>query len=139
VKNLSTIFVFTLCLFLIGCTSGNQVSGRSLKSANRSVSRIKDRLPTEKRIEFEISYWAIRDFFKDKKEFLDAVDGKTPEELIIQGKEVFQQRKSAGFREYEKYNNWDQMITQFTQERIDQDKLHKKTDTRRNGSVLYKL
>lgn len=138
-KKLSTIFVFTLCLFLIGCTKGNQVNGRSLKSANRSVSRIKDRLPAEKRIEFEISYWAIRDFFKDKKEFLDAVDGKTPEELILQGKEVFQKRKSAGFREYEEYNNWDQMITQFTQERIDQDKLHKKTDRRSNGSILYEL
>ncbi len=137
-KSLSTIFVFTLCLFLIGCTKGNQVNGRSLKSANRSVSRIKDRLPTEKRIEFEVSYWAIRDFFKDKKEFLDAVDGKTPEELILQGKEVFQKRKSAGFREYEKYNNWEQMITQFTQERIDQDK-HRKTDPRQNGSVIYEL
>jgi len=137
-KIISTVFVFSMCLFLIGCTKGNQVSGRSLKSANKSVSRIKDRLPTEQRIEFEVSYWTLRDAFKDKEEFLDKVGGQTYEEVIELGKGIFQQRKNDGFREYDKYNNWDQMITQFAQERIDQDK-HKKVDDRRNGSVLYKL
>jgi len=137
-KIISTVFVFSMCLFLIGCTKGSEVSGRSLKSANKSVSRIKDRLPTDQRIEFEVSYWTLRDSIKDKKEFLNTVGGKTHEELIELGKEVFQQRKNDGFREYDKYNSWDQMITEFTQERLDQDK-HKKIDNRRNDSVIYKL
>lgn len=137
-KIISTVFVFSMCLFLISCSSGNQVSGRSLKSANRSVSRIKDRLPTEQKIEFEISYWALHDSIKDKSEFLDTVDGKTPEELIELGKNVFQHRKNAGFREYDHYDNWDQMITEFVQERFDQNK-RKKVDNRRNESVIYKL
>ena len=63
---------------------------------------------------------------------------KTHEELIELGKGVFQQRKNDGFREYDKYGSWDQMITQFTQERLDQNK-HKKTDNRRNDSVIYNL
>lgn len=137
-KIISTVFVFSMCLFLIGCSKGSQVSGRSLKSANKSVSRIKDRLPTEQRIEFEVSYWTLRDSIKDKEEFLDTVGGKTHEELIELGKEVFQQRKNAGFRKYDQYNSWDQMITQFAQERIDQNK-NKKIDKRPNSSVLYKL
>lgn len=139
-RGLSTTLVFIICVTLIGCTSGNQINARSLKTANRSVSRIKDRLPTELRIEYEVSYWTLRDSIKDKEEFLDTVDGKTPEEMIVLGKDIFQQRKNSGFRNYEHYSSWDQMITRFTQERIDQNRSLKKSPRQpRNGSVLYKL
>lgn len=136
----STFIVFFICALLLGCTSGNQVSGRSIKSANKSVNRIKSRLPTEKRIEFEISYWTLRDSIKDKKEFLNTIGGKTHEELIILGKNIFQQRKNEGFRAYEEFSSWDQMIAKYTQERIDQSK-YNKSERRRgnNDSILYKL
>ena len=65
------------------------------------------------------------------------MDGKTPEELTALGKEIFQERKNAGFVKYEQYNNWDQMITQFAQERIDQNR-HVKPE-KGNGSLMYKL
>ena len=135
----STFIVFFICALLLGCTSGNQVSGRSIKSANKSVNRIKSRLPTEKRIEFEISYWTLRDSIKNKGEFLDTISGKTPEELIVLGKEVIKKRKNEGFKTYDEFNSWDQMIAKYTQERIDQSK-HKKS-TRRGGdtSILYNL
>lgn len=138
-KIISTVTVFILCLLLMGC-GGSEVSGRSLKSANRSVSRIVKRMPADsiQRIEFEVSYWTLRDSIKDRSEFLDTVGGKTPEGLVGLGKEVFQARKNAGFKDYDQYNNWDHMITVFVQERLDQKK-HKKTETRRNGSVTYKL
>ena len=136
---LSTVFVFIMCALLLGCSKGSEINGRSLKTANRSVSMIKDRLPTEQRIEFEVSYWTLRDSIKNKDEFLSTVDGKSADELIILGKEVFENRKNAGFKNYDQYNIWDQMIAKFTQERIDQNK-HKKSDSRdRNNSVLYKL
>jgi hypothetical protein len=135
----STTLVFIACVTLIGCTSGNQINARSLKTANRSVNRIKDRLPTEQRIEFEVSYWTLRDSIKDKKEFLDTVDGKTPEDLIALGKDIFQQRKNAGFKSYDRYSNWDQMITFFAQERIDQGRSSKANRPPQNGSVLYSL
>ena len=136
---LSTVFVFVMCVFLIGCSGGPEVSGRSLKSANKSVARIKDRLPTEKRIEFEVSYWTLRDSIRDRDEFLDTVGGKNVEELIVLGKEVFQQRKDSGFKDYGQYSSWDQMIATFTQQRINQNR-RKKPDPRDAGnSVLYKL
>jgi len=136
---LSTIFVFIMCAFLIGCSGGPEVSGRSIKSANKSVARIKDRLAPEQRIEFEVSYWTLRDSIRNSDEFLDTVGGKNVEELIILGKEVFQQRKDAGFKDYEQYSNWDQMIAKYTQQRIDQGK-RKRPDPRDKGnSVLYNL
>ena len=136
---LSTAVIFIICASLAGCTSGNQINARSLKTANRSVSRIKNRLPTETRIEFEVSYWTLRDSIKDKGEFLKAVDGKTPEDIIVLGKDVFEQRKNAGFKSYVQYNNWDQMITRFSQERIEQSRISKPAGQPRNGSVMYNL
>jgi len=136
---LSTALVFIICFSLIGCTSGNQINARSLKTANRSVNRIKNRLPEELRIEFEVSYWTLHDSIKDKNNFLDTVDGKTPEEIIELGKDVFQNRKNAGFQDYLQYSSWDQMITKFTQERIEQGRNTKSTPSRHNGSVLYSL
>lgn len=136
---LSTVFVFIMCAFLMGCSGGPEVSGRSIKSANKSVARIKDRLPVEQRIEFEVSYWTLHDSIRDRDEFLDAVGGKTVDELIVMGKEVFQQRKDSGFKDYDQYTSWDQMIAKYTQERIDQNR-HKKPDPRDKGnSVLYTL
>ncbi len=137
---LSTAFIFAICISLMGCTKGNQINGRSLKTANRSVSRIKDHLPTELRIEFEVSYWTLRDSIKNKKDFLNKVDGKTPEELIELGKEIFQQRKNAGFKSYVQYSSWDQMIAHFTQERINQNRHSKPAKTHsQNENILYKL
>lgn len=123
----------------MGCMGGDQINARSLKSANRSVSRIKNRLPTELRIEYEVSYWTLRDSIRDKDEFLDTVNGKNPDELIVLGKEVFQERKNSGFKSYVQYNNWDQMITHFTQKRIDQGRNKKTTRPPQNGSVIYSL
>jgi AICAR transformylase/IMP cyclohydrolase PurH len=102
---------------------------------------LKERLPLDQRIEFEVSFWTVRDEIRNNKEFLDAIDGKTPEQLIEQGKELFMKRKAAGAKDYEQFANWDQMIAQYTQERIDQNR--KKTpderDKKNPHSVTYKL
>jgi len=47
------------------------------------------------------------------KKFLDVVDGKTPEEIIAIGKEIYQERKAAGFKGYEEYSSWEEMIAKF--------------------------
>jgi hypothetical protein len=138
---ISTVFAFIMCLSLLGCSSGSEINARSMKTATRSVSMIKNRLPTEKRIEFEISFWAMRDAHKKKSEFLSIVDGKTADEMIELGKENFQQHKNDGFEKYTQYASWDQMIATFTQERIDQSRRKKPSKDRKAGnpSVLYSL
>ncbi len=135
----SISLVLLLTASMMGCSGGDQINGRSLKTANRSVSFIKERLPNEKRIEFEVSYWTLRDSIKNNEEFLDKVDGKRPDELIELGREIFQQRKSAGFSDYQKFNSWEQMITEFTQQRLDQNRSNRPADRDKMNNVLYKL
>lgn len=121
-KKSPIVLVFLICSFLIGCNKSHQINGSSLKTVNRSVASIKERLPLDQRIEFEVSFWTLRDEIRNNKEFLDAVDGKTPEQLIETGKELFIKRKAAGSKEYGQFDTWEQMITQYTQERIDQNR-----------------
>jgi len=136
---LSILFISTALLLSTGCTGGDQVSGRSFKSSLRSVNRIKNRLPQDLRVPFELSYWAIRDYYRENKEFLDIVGGKNPDELIATGKEVFLQRRADGFAEYQKYTTWDEMINKYQQDRQDQT-IKRKRDPRDAGnSVIYDL
>lgn len=137
-KHLFT-FVWVITVFIVGCTSSENINGRSVKAANRSVNMIKDRLSTEQRIEFEISYWTVRDAIKNNEEFLALVDGKSVAEMITLGKENFKKRKQSGFSGYAKYTNWQQMIAQFTQARINQDRRQGNPKKNRDNNVLYNL
>lgn len=138
-KRFSILVIFLAIVSLLGCSKGNEVSGRSMRSAYRSVSRIKDRLPTEERIEFELSFWALRDDIKNKDDFLDEVGGKTHLEVIEMGKSLYQKRKTTGYKEYEKFNSWDQMITHYSQQRLDQNKRKRPDDRDAENSVIYDL
>ncbi|MDO9423286.1 MAG: hypothetical protein Q7T40_03740 [Methylobacter sp.] len=141
-KKLPILLLILCCTSLIACSKGQQINGHNTRTAYRSVKALKNRLSPDARIEFEVSFWMLRDSIKDDKEFLNTVDGKKPEEIIELGKELYQQRKNAGFAGYEKYANWDDMIAQFSKERIDQDshKGRNKADPKdKANEVLYKL
>lgn len=128
-KRSSVALIFITCALILGCNKSQQINGSSMKTVNRSVSHIKEKLPLDQRIEFEVSFWTLRDDIKDNDEFLKTIDGKTPEQLIAAGRELFTKRKNSGSKEYEQFNSWEQMISQYSQERIDQNR--KKTpDTR---------
>ena len=140
-RKATTVWVFLACALLIGCNKSHQINGSSMKTVNRSVSSIKERLPLDQRIEFEVSFWTLRDEIKNNGEFLDAIDGKTPEQLIATGKELFEKRKASGNKEYQQFDTWEQMIAQYSQERIDQNR--KKTPDARDKNpparVDYKM
>lgn len=135
---LSIIFISTALLLSTGC-GAPEVSGRSFKSSLRSANKIKSRLPQNLRVPFELSYWAIRDYYRDNKEFLNIVGGKTSEEIIEAGKNVFLTRKAEGFSEYQKYSTWGEMISKYQQDRQDQ-LIKRKRDLRDAGNnVIYDL
>lgn len=136
-KIASTILVFLLCALLAGCNKSNQINGSNMKTVNRSISQIKEKLPLDQRIEFEVSFWTIRDEIRDNTEFLEAVGGKTPEQLVDAGKELFMKRKASGHKDYEQFSNWDQMIAQYSQERIDQNR--KKTPDPRDKMNPHRI
>jgi hypothetical protein len=140
-KKLPTLLLILSCTALLACSKGQEINGHNTKTAYRSVKALKNRLSPDSRIEFEVSFWTIRDAKKDDKEFLNAVDGKKPEEIIAMGKEIYQQRKAAGFKGYEEYSSWEEMIAKFSRERIDQDnhKIKSKDDKDKANDVLYKL
>jgi hypothetical protein len=142
-KKLPTLLLILSCATLIACGKGQEINGHNTATAYRSVKALKNRLPPDNRIEFEVSFWTIRDAKKDDKEFLDVVDGKTPEEIIAIGKEIYQERKATGFKGYEQYSSWEEMIAKFGKERIDQDNRKGKSkeaqDKDKANDVLYKL
>ena len=142
-KKVSTLLLIFCCVNLIACGKGQEINGHNTSTAYRSVKALKNRLPAENRIEFEVSFWTIRDSKKDDKEFLAAVDGKTPQEIITLGKELYQERKAAGFKGYEEYTSWENMITKFSQERNDQENRKGKSkeaiEKDKANDVLYKL
>jgi len=121
-KRSSAALILISCALLAGCNKSQQINGSTMKTVNRSVSHIKERLPLDQRIEFEVSFWTLRDEIKDNDEFLKTIDGKTPEQLIAAGRELFNKRKASGNKDYEQFNTWEQMIAQYSQERIDQNR-----------------
>jgi len=141
-KKLPILLILLSCTALIACGKGQEINGQNMKTAYRSVRVLKERLPQENRIEFEVSFWTIRDANKDDKQFLDIVGGKSPQEIIEIGKQVYQERKNANYKGYDQYSSWGEMITKFGRERIDQDnrKSPKKEDAKdKANDVLYKL
>jgi len=142
-KKLTALLLILSSATLIACGKGQEINGHNTATAYRSVKALKNRLSPDNRIEFEVSFWTIRDAKKDDKEFLDVVDGKTPEEIIAIGKEIYQERKAAGFKGYEEYSSWEEMIAKFGKERMDQDNRKGKSkeaqDKDKANDVLYKL
>lgn len=139
-KKLPILLLILCCTSLIACSKGSQINGHNTRTAFRSVKALKNRLSPDARIEFEVSFWMLRDSIKSEKEFLNTVDGKKPEEITAMGKELYQQRKNSGFAGYEKYTSWDDMIAQFGKERFDQDNRKNKENPKdKANDVLYKL
>ncbi|PKM12896.1 MAG: hypothetical protein CVV13_03465 [Gammaproteobacteria bacterium HGW-Gammaproteobacteria-3] len=139
-RNLSAFFLIVATFSLLGCGKADQINGHNSRTAYRSVKVLKERLPPEKRIEFEVSFWTIRDAFPDTDAFLSQVDGKNPNEIIIIGREIYQHRKNQGFEAYDKYQSWEDMIAQFSKERLQQDRTTKADRIKEKANdVLYKL
>lgn len=127
---------------MTACGKGGTVNGHTARTAYRSVKTMKEKLPPDNKIEFEVAFWTIKDANPKEDDFLNAVDGKTPWEIIDMGKEVYQQRKATGFKGYEKFNTWEEMIAKYDKERIDQDKKHVNKDKNfdsPNTTILYNL
>ncbi|MGR8978516.1 MAG: hypothetical protein ACU84H_00280 [Gammaproteobacteria bacterium] len=143
-KTLSKIALILSCLTLISCSKGQQINGHNMRTALKSVKVLKERLPTETRIQFEVAFGTIRNAKKNEDQFLDTIDGKTPLEIIAIGKEMFQQQKDSDYPGYEKYASWEDMISKFMQERntqnVQQGASTEKENARdRANDVLYKL
>ena len=151
-KKLVICVLIVSCTALVGCGKGSEVNGHNIKTAYRSVKGLKKYLPPEAQLEFEVSFWMLRDANKEDDAFLKVVDGKTPQQVIDLGKALYQERKASGFKEYEQYATWEAMINQFGKERTAQNNIRKgreeedfkngKTDDgkkRKEAPVIYDM
>ena len=137
------LFICIACLLTVGCSNERHVNGRSYKSALRSSKALKNHLYKDKKLEFQVAFWTLKEGYPEKQEFLDSVDGKTADEIIAAGQAKFDEMRSSGFTEYQKYSNWDDMIAQDKQERAQQDlgleKDKQKMMRDKTNNVLYDL
>jgi hypothetical protein len=143
-KKLYLLFICLSIVLVSACSNERHVNGRSLKGAFRSVKVMKEYLPKDQKLEFQVAFWTLRNAISDKEEFLDAVDGKTASEIIAAGKEKFTELRASGFDEYEQYRDWEDMIEKDKQVRAQQDlgieqKNQKRQRDRTNNDILYDL
>ena len=128
-----------LVVLIAGCGKGNQINGHTLTTANKSVKYIKEHLAEDLKLEYELSYWTLRDELKDDSAFLETIDGKNPFELIDLGKESFDRRKASGLKDYQAFPDWQAMLADYGQKRATQSKpsVNADKDARYKGSVIY--
>lgn len=136
----SLILIFLFCLTAAGCGGERTVDGRNLKTANRSLIFMKRDLPSDKRLEFEIAFWTLKDAYPKNSEFLDIVDDQKSDEIIELGKQHFNERRASGQKEYAKYASWEDMLIKVNAER-EANVLPKEevTETDKKNNVLYEL
>jgi hypothetical protein len=134
-------FLLSLILILAAsaCSPGGKINGHTTRTALRSVKMLRNRLPQEEKIAFEMSFWAIRQNIQNTDDFLATVDGKTPVQIIEQGKQLFAEQKATGYAAYAKFSNWDEMIASYVEERKQQITPKKKRDPKDDHSVIYNL
>lgn len=114
--------VLAAAMTVAACGNANQINGRSLQTANKSVLLIKERLPAAQKVEFEIAFWTLRSHLKAEQAFLQQVDGKTAEQIIALGKAGFEEAKAAGNRDYAEFSSWEDMLAQQVRQRNEQDR-----------------
>jgi hypothetical protein len=144
-KKLSLVLLLACTPMLVACNNGQKINGHNEKTAYRSIKMIKLRLPEEKKVAYEMSFWMVRDEKKDNAEFLKTIDEKTPDEIIGMGKEIYQKRKTEGLPEYQTYKSWEEMMAKYDRDRMGQGKV--KSDIKEkipdpksgNRDVIYSM
>lgn len=128
-KKLMIVLLALSFTALVGCSKGQEINGRNMNTAYRSIKGLKKYMPAEKQMEFEIAFGLLQSANKDESAFLDVVGGKKPDQIIELGKAQFEENKKQGVKEYTQYASWDDMIKNFSKQRSDQDKARKTKNT----------
>ncbi|MGR9073864.1 MAG: DUF6694 family lipoprotein [Gammaproteobacteria bacterium] len=148
-RKLLTLLFCLATILSTGCSSEREINASNSRTARRSVTVIKEYLPEKEKLEFQIAYWTIKAANPEMSDFLDAIDGKTAEELIAAGRQTFEERK-ASVPAYQEFGSWDAMIENYRKEREQQDMGIKKDQSQleeerrqreldRRNNVLYNL
>lgn len=115
------MFVVLVSFGFTACSNSNQINGKNMKTAHKSVAFIKEHIPADQRVEFEVAYWSLRNKISNDADFLKSIDQKTFSDIIELAKANFTKDKAAGVKQLAEYENWEQMIAQQIEQRGEQD------------------
>lgn len=128
-----------LCLGpLAGCGQSDKINAVNDKSLYRSVTGIQRTLPAKEQVEFQVSFWSLKQFATNEEEFRNQVHRKTAPEVIEMGKENFAKQKDALNPEFTKYASWDAMIEELSEERK-RSELRPKADPRDKSNLIHNM
>lgn len=117
-KKLITSALIIIFLFLNGCDrASSSINASSDKTLYRSVKGIKEFLPGDKKLSFEIGFWSLKRWSENDEQFKELIHRKTADEVIALAKEKFEEKKSSGDPRLADYPSWDEMIKKFLLDR----------------------
>ena len=110
---LAVIFVLP-----VACSGRGKIHASSLRGAYDSIRKVKNYIQDDdKKLEFQIAVGTLQQLKTEEggtSAFLQAIDGKTADEIIALAKEEVNARILKGDPRYSKYQSWDQMVTELT-------------------------
>lgn len=138
-KNNSIIVTLALMTALNGCGQADQINARSDRALFRTVSDMQRRLPKEQQVEFQVSFWSLKQYAESESEFREMVHRKSAPEIIELGKENFVTQAAAGNRDFIKYSSWNSMIADLVEERKKSALRPRKGDVRDKGNLIHNM
>ncbi|MCS5566167.1 MAG: hypothetical protein NZ729_07765 [Methylococcales bacterium] len=137
-KNLK-LLVLILAVLLSACGQSDKINARSDRSMYRSMSGIQRNLPAQQKVEFQVSFWSLKQFAENEAEFRDQIHRKTVPEIIELGKENFAAQSAKGNAKFIKYATWDEMIAELVEERKRTELRAGRRDPRDEGNKIHKM
>ncbi len=118
---IALIAILTVIFILpITCSGRGKMQASSLRGAYKSARLMKNYIRDDtKRLEFQIAFGTLQKIKTEEagsEAFLDAIDGKTADEIIAMAKEEVNKRIAQGDKRFAKYKSWDEMVQQLTKD-----------------------
>ncbi len=135
----SIMMIILACVGLIaGCGQSDKLNAGNDRSLYRSVTGLQSNLPAKQRVEFQVSFWSLKQYAKSEDEFRKMVHLKTVPEIIEIGKQHYATQYAAGNPDFTKYSSWDTMIEQLVEERR-KSELRPNKDPRDNDNLIHNM
>lgn len=139
--NLKSIIISMLgCIMLLqGCGQSDKINASNDRSLYRSVTGLQRNLPTRQQVEFQVSFWSLKQYAENESEFRTLVHRKSVPEVIELGKENFNRQSEAGNAEFTKYPSWAEMIDGLVEERKQSELRPRKSDPRDQSNRIHNM
>ncbi|MCI0734185.1 MAG: hypothetical protein L0Y38_10245 [Methylococcaceae bacterium] len=137
---INSIIITLACVsFAMGCGQSDKINASSDRSLYRSVSGVERTLAEKEQVEFQVSFWSLKQYAKSEIEFREMVHRKTAPEIIELGKRNFATQYESGNPDFTKYASWDAMIGELVEERKQSELRPKKSDPRDNDNLIHNM